>query len=132
MINFQAMGLISIDDLLGTNQDLIIRLIQNKIFSLVRSIISYIKDMIAKLILDFFYEVILPMLEKYMLLVLRERLSYWIELLSEASRTIPQLCLPVSIPIGEFTGSKSLQSIEDVRYAEIINDQNKPEKTGEC
>ena len=132
MINFQAMGLISIDDLLGTDQSLVVRLIQNKIFSLVRSIISYIKDMIAKLILDFFYEIVLPMLEKYMLLVLRERLNYWIELLMEASRTIPMLCLPVSIPIDLFKGGKALQSIEDVRYAEIVNDQNKPEKTGEC
>ena len=126
MINFQAMGLISIDDLLGTDQSLIIRLIQNKIFSLVRSIISYIKDMIAKLILDFFYEVVLPMLEKYLLLVFRERLDAWIQLLLEARRCIP----PILIPL--FNTRKEVQSIEDVTYAEIINDQKTPEKTGGC
>ena len=126
MINFQAMGVISIDDLLGTNQDLIIRLIQNKIFSLVRSIISYIKDMIAKLILDFFYEVVWPMVEKYLLLFFRERLDAWIELLSEARRCIP----PIIIPL--LNTRKEVQSIEDVKYAEIINDQKTPETTGGC
>ena len=126
LINFQAMGIISIDDLLGTDQTLIIRLIQNKIFSLVRSIISYIKDMIAKLILDFFYETVLPMLEKFMLLVFRERLEAWIALLEEARRCIP----PILIPL--LHSRKEVQSIEDVKYAEIINDQKTPETTGGC
>jgi len=131
VINFQVMGILSPDDLLGTNQDLIIRLISNKIFSLVRSIILYVKDMLAKMLLDFFFVVLLPKLEEYMLLLLKERLDYWIELLREALTTIPVYCN--SIPINLFAGGrKSIQSIDDVKYAEIVDEQNKPESTGEC
>ena len=86
--------------------------------------------MIAKIMLDFFFYVILPMLAKYKLLALREKLDYWVELLLEVMRTIPVFCN--SIPINIFAGGKSLQSIDDVRYAEIVNDQNKPESSGEC
>ena len=130
LINFQIMGIVSVEDLFNTNQNMVIRLITNKILSMVRSVILYVKDMLIKVLLDLFFEVVLPILEKYGLLTLREKLDYWIELLLESMRTIPIFCN--SIPINIFAGGKSLQSIEDVRYAEIVNDQNKPESTGGC
>lgn len=123
LINFHMMGIVSLDDLFGTNQSAIIRLLTNKIFALVRSIISYIKDELVRILLEFFVEVILPTIEEYQLLKLKESLDAWIDLLLEAVSYIPLL---------SFRRRTTISSIDDVNYADIINEQKTPETTGGC
>ena len=121
LINFRIMGIMSFDDLLNNDQSKIITLITNKIFALVRSIISFIKDKIAELLFELFSEKILPMLVDYNLLIMRERMDAWIALLASALR-----CLSL------FRFNRELGSIDDVDYADIIKDQNRPESKNEC
>ena len=121
MINFQIMGITSLEDLWGNNQAAIIRLIINKLFGLIGSIIRFIKDKLAEILFDFFIEVILPTMEKYQLLKLREKLEAWITLLAAAIACLPR-----------FKFEKQKASIDEVNYADIINEQTTPETTGGC
>ena len=121
MINFQIMGITSLEDLWGNNQAVIIRLIINKIFGLIGSIIRFIKDKLAEILFDYYVEVILPTMEKYQLLKLREKLQSWITLLASAIACLPRL---------KFEKSKS--GIDEVNYADIINEQITPESAGGC
>ena len=70
---------------------------------------------------DFFIEVILPTMEKYQLLKLREKLEAWITLLAAAIACLPR-----------FKFEKQKASIDEVNYADIINEQTTPETTGGC
>lgn len=122
-INFELMGLISIDSALGQDFTKIFNLILNKIFALVKSIILFIKDKIIELLLIFFYENILPLLLKYELLILLERTTYWLEILRSAVS-----CLPTF----KFKRNKTIGSIDEVNYADIINTRQIPEITNPC
>ena len=123
LINFQIMGITTLEDLWGNNQAKIIRLIVNKIFSLVKSIFLYVRDKLAEILLDYFVEVILPVLAEYQLLKLREKLEAWIMLLSSAIACLPRL---------KFNKQKERTTLDEVDYADIINDQKTPETTGGC
>lgn len=122
-INFELMGLIGIDSALGQDFTKIFNLILNKIFALVKSIILFIKDKIIELLLIFFYENILPLLLKYELLILLERTTYWLEILRSAVS-----CLPTF----KFKRNKTIGSIDEVNYADIINTRQIPEITNPC
>ena len=123
LINFKIMGIASLDDLFGNNQSMIISLIINKIFGLIRSIISYIKDKIAQILLEYVFEVLLPMIGEYQLLEIREKLEDWITLLAAAIMCLPRFNFRRSRPIGV---------IDEVDYADIIKEQTTPETEGGC
>lgn len=123
MINFKIMGITSLEDLWGNNQAAIIRLIINKILGLVKSIVLFIKDKLAEILFDYFIEVVLPVLAKYQLLKLREKLDAWISLLAAAILCLPRL---------KFNKQKPKAIIDEVDYADIINEQTTPETTGGC
>lgn len=121
LINFQIMGITSLEDLWSNNQSAIIRLVINKIFSLIKSIFLFIRDKLAEILLDFFVETILPLLAKYQLLLIREKLEAWITLLAAAIACLPRL--KFEKPVG---------TIDEVDYADIINEQKTPETAGGC
>ena len=123
LINFRMMGIVTLEDLFNTNQSAIIKLLTNKIFSMVRSIMSYIKDQLANILLEFFAEVILPTIGEYQLLKLKESLDSWISLLLEAIFCVRLFKFRRSMPVG---------SIDAVDYADIINEQKTPETEGGC
>ena len=124
-INFTMMGLIRMDESMGQDFGMILNYLMNKIFSLLKSIIVYIKDKIVLLLLELFYEVILPLLIKQELLLLMERLEYWLRILKAALLSLPLLKF-------NFKKNKIFSAIEDVNYADIDNSQNTPESTATC
>lgn len=122
-INFDLMGLLKSEDFLKNDFGMIFNLILNKIFALVKSIILFIKDKIIELLLVFFFEKIVPLLVKYEMLILLERLGYWLEILKSAISCMPTF---------KFKRNKTIGSIDDVNYADIINVQETPESVNPC
>ena len=123
IINFEIMGLTKLDSSVGFDFGAILNLLFNKIFGLIKSIILFIKDKIIELLLLLFYDVILPLLIKYSIILLLERLNYWLEILKAALSYIT---------IFKFKRRKIIGSIDEVDYADIINTQNTPETSSPC
>lgn len=123
LINFQLMGITSLEDLWSNNQSAIIRLIVNKIFGLVRSIISFVKDQLCRLLFKLFETHILPLIYKYQLIKLKEQMEDWMILLAAAIACLPRF---------KFNTRKNISQIDDVDYADIINEQKLPESVGGC
>lgn len=123
MINFGMMGIVKLDEVLTADVDMIFNLLLNKILSILKAIIKFIKDMIIELLLRFVYEIILPLIIKYILIVYLEQLNDWLLILKAALSCIP---------VFKFTRTKMLNAIDEVDYADIINDQNTPESTATC
>lgn len=122
-MNFELMGLTKIEDFIGQDFTKILNLLMNKIFGLLKSIIIFIKDKIVELLLRFFYEKILSLLLQYELILLLERITYWLEILKAALSCVP---------LFKFKRNKVLGSIDEVNYADIINTQDTPESTSTC
>lgn len=126
LMNLHMMGITSMDDILGTDQSEIIKLITNKIFAMIRSIILFIKDKIAEVLFELFKTRVLPLFERYQLELYREQMYYWRETLAAALACIRGLKgfrFNIRRPIGQ---------IDEVDYADIINNQNIPESNEGC
>lgn len=124
MINFQLFGLVNIDESLGQDFGKIINLLINKILGLVKSIVLFIKDKIIEMLLDLVRTVLIPMLTNYAMMLYLERISDWIIILMEALK-----CIAV---LPGFARIKPIGYIEDVDYADIVNEQNIPEHDSSC
>lgn len=122
-INFELMGIAKMGDFWGNDYTKILNLLMNKIFGLVKSILLFIKDKIVELLLMFFYKVVLPLLIKYELLLLLERLTYWLTILRAAINCLPRFKFKRNKPIGY---------LDSVDYADIITTQDTPEATNNC
>jgi len=123
MINFQMLGIVKIDEALGNDFTKILNLVINKILGLIKSIVIYIKDKILQLLLDLFYEKVMPMLTEMMLMLYLEMITDWLIILLNSVK-----CLPLMIGLEiERTGG-----IDEVDYADIVNEQNIPESSSEC
>lgn len=120
LINFELMGVTKMDDFLDEDYGKILNLLLNKLLGLTKAIVLFIKDKIIELLFKFFYEKVLPILIKYKLLLILERLEYWLMILKAAVE-----CLP----LYKFKRKKIIGQIDDVDYADIINDQTTPEST---
>ena len=114
------MGVTKKPDFLGEDYGKILNLLLNKLLGLTKAIVLFIKDKIIELLFKFFYEKVLPILIKYKLLLILERLEYWLMILKAAVE-----CLP----LYKFKRKKIIGQIDDVDYADIINDQTTPEST---
>lgn len=123
LINFQIMGVTSAEDLMVPDQAKIVSLVINKLFGLVKSIISFIKDKILEILLDFVYEKIIPMIGEYVILINLEKIQAWIDLLTDALN-----CL-MTINIGI---KKQFNQLDEVNYADIETPQIIPESTKTC
>ena len=124
-LNFSLMGVVRLDEFAGNDFGVILNLLMNKIFGIVKAIIIAIKDMIVGLLLKFFYQEILPLLIKYELIILLERITYWLTILKAALNCLPRF---------KFQRSKIIGAIDNVDYADIIveNNQDTPESTATC
>ena len=112
---------INVDDEANATISALTEQIEAKDATKLQEVLASIKDKIAELLFELFSEKILPMLVDYNLLIMRERMDAWIALLSSALR-----CLSL------FRFNRELGSIDDVDYADIIKDQNRPESKNEC
>ena len=122
-INFELMGITRIDEFAGNDFTQILNLLMNKIFGLVKSILLFIKDKIVELLLKMFYKVMKEILIKYELLLLLERLNYWLTILKAALNCLPQF---------KFIRNKPVGYLDNVDYADIISTQDTPEATKNC
>jgi hypothetical protein len=122
-MNFDLMGITKVDDLFNQDFTKILNLLMNKIFGLLKSIIIFVKDKIVELLLIFLLSKILPLLLKYQLILMLERIEYWLKILKAAIA-----CLP----LFKFKFNKVLGSIDNVDYADIISSQDTPESTSSC
>lgn len=122
MINLNLLGVVNIDSAFGNDFTKIINLLINKILGLVKSIVLYIKDKILELLLDLFLKYIKPILLEGMLLIYLEHVTDWLIILLSAVKCIPLM---------NFKNNR-IGYIEDVDYADIVNDQNIPESQSEC
>lgn len=122
-INLNLMGIVKIDESLGQDFSKIINVLMNKIFGLLKSIIIFIKDKIVELLLIYLYEKLLPLLIKYELILLLERIEYWLTILKAALNCLPKFKFKINNAIG---------SIDAVDYADIVSTQNTPESTATC
>jgi hypothetical protein len=87
----------------------------NKIMGIVKSIIRFIKDKIIEILLRLFYEKVLPLLIKYELIILLEKITYWLEILKSALECLPRF---------NFKNTKIKGAIDNVDYADIIPKEN--------
>ena len=120
VINCNTLGIVRIDNVMGQDFSMIFNFLLNKVLSLTKSIIIFIKDKILSILLKFLYETILPMTVRWACIVYLERIEYWLETLAAALICLPSFSL--TIP-------KLLNSIEDVDYADIVNNQTTPESS---
>ena len=124
MINFQLLGIVNVDGSIGNDFTKVLNLLLNKILGLVKSIVIYIKDKIISLLLELFNEVITPLLTNMMLMLYLEMITDWLVILLNAVR-----CIPLMLGIDR---TKPIGYIEDVDYADIVNEQTIPESSSEC
>ena len=122
-INLELMGITRMDEFAGNDFTKILNLLMNKIFGLVKSILLFIKDKIVELLLKIFYKVIKEILIKYELLLLLERLNYWLTILKAALNCLPRF---------KFIRNKPVGYLDNVDYADIIGTQDTPEATKNC
>lgn len=120
IINFDMMGLIYLDDIKSFED--VMKIFYRKLMSIILSLVSYVKDQIIKFLIKLFEEKIQPLLEKVALFLIEERLVDWTDLLLEAA-----LCIVPTISL-----KKTLTEIDDVRYADITQEQITPETTNKC
>lgn len=84
---------------------------------------KYVKDKIAELLLKLLEEKLIPLIEKYFMMVFKESLEAWIELLEEAIK---------SCALIRFKSKKNQSQIDEVDYADIIPTQTIPVSGSSC
>lgn len=119
LINFQIMGLVKIEDIHSFNE--VLDLIIKKMISIIISLVKYIRDKIIEFLMNLFFINVKPLLIKWGVLVLNEKLADWIALLEEAIA-----CIPL------FRFNRGLNQIDDVNYADITQKQETPETEKSC
>lgn len=122
MINFHELGLINLKETIGSNDE-IMSFFLKKMLAAIGSIAKYVKDKIAEVLLKLLEEKLIPLLEKYFMMVFKESLEYWIELLEEAIR---------SCALVKFKTKKNQSQIDEVDYADIIPNQSVPISGSAC
>jgi hypothetical protein len=120
-INFELTGITNMKDALnGQNFTIIINLLLNKIFGLLKSVFLLIKDKIVEILLMLFYEKILVTLTNFEFLLLLERIRDWMAILEAALKCLPIFKL-------NFKQRKIISAIDEVNYADITDTQSTPE-----
>lgn len=124
-INFELLGVVKLENFLGSDLSTILNLFFNKILGLVKSIILFIKDKIVEILMDLFYKYVKPLITNWLNMLLLERLEYWLGVLFAALNCLPTMMF--SIGKGTVFGD-----IDNVEYADIVTPQNIPESKSEC
>ena len=122
LINFHELGLINLKNIIGNNDE-IMSFFLNKMLAAIISIVKYVKDKIIELLLKLLEEKLIPLIEKYFVMVFKERYEYWIKLLQEAI---------TSCALIRFKRNKTQSQIDEVDYADIIPNQTVPVSGSAC
>lgn len=130
-INFSLTNVVKTDNVMGEDLTKMMNFTINKLFGLVKSIIIYIKDKIVKILLDLFKEVVKELINMWVALMAKEKIEQLKTLLQEMSECL-RLMGPIRIP--RIRGEKITAEIDDVDYADIVEDkeQNIPETEDSC
>lgn len=125
LMNFKMMGLVNTDGVVGADVPKIINIIVSKVLKLAANIVKYIKDMIIELVLVLFFRYVMPLLIRWKIILIMEKLADWLLLLQEALN-----CLP----LYKFQRRKIISAIDNVEYADIYSDdtQTTPETDSNC
>lgn len=123
MMNFEIMGVTSLDDLITFDIEKLIGLVIKKILSLIKSIIVFLKDKLLEILMELVYEYVIPLISEYMLLIALEKVQQWIDLLNDTLD-----CLA----IFNISVKKQFNQIDDVNYADIETPQIIPESSENC
>lgn len=122
ILNFQIAGLIDLTD--PNSIEDAQELINNKLFSILKCLIRLLLNKIYQMLLEIFYAYIMPILSAYIIQGLIEYMEKWLKLLKEALKCIPYF---------NWNKYKLNTQIDNVDYADIINNENKtPETTQTC
>lgn len=121
MINFHIMGLIDLSKIESLDSEAIMEFFYRKIIALLVSIITCIKDKLIELLMNWVLKLLKNLMFMEMIIIMRERLEYWMRLLREVIS-----CLPTF----RFYNIKG--QIDDVNYADITPSQDVPEKENSC
>lgn len=120
IINFKIMGIIDIENI--NTFDKVLDLFYKKIITIIISLVQYIRDRIIEFLFDLFMTTVKPILVKKGIIVLNEKLGAWLTLLTEAI---------ACIPLFDF-GRSGPTEIDDVHYADIVQEQTIPETEQSC
>lgn len=131
IINMSLMGVVKDEDFLGNDMSKIMNMIFNKILGLTKAIVKYVKDAILELLMKLFLEKVSPLLLKYAGALTKEKLEYWLYLLTSALKCLPNL---PSFNFGKNYGKKFEFSNDVVNYADILFKEpiNIPESALPC
>lgn len=122
VLNFQIAGLIDLTDPHSIEDAQ--EMITNKLFSVLKCLIKLLLNKIYQMLLEIFYAYIMPILNAYIIQALIEYMEKWLKLLKEALKCIPYF---------DWNKFKLNTQIDNVNYADIINNENKtPETTQTC
>ena len=122
-INFYVLGLTTFDDAFGSQNEKLLNFVFNKLFNIIKSIVKFIKDMVAKMLLEFFFKIGAERLLIYLLRIYKEKIEFWLITLKNALAWLR---------LFKFNSRKEYAEIDDVDYADIENVQNKPEIKSNC
>lgn len=112
-INYAITGVVKTNEFAKNDLGLLMNLTLNKILGLSKSIVKFIKDAVIQILLEIFFEKVMPLIVKYMLILAMERLNSWQRTLLIALSCLPKIKFPKR--------NKITYSIDDVNYADIIN-----------
>ena len=122
ILNFQIAGLIDLTD--PNSIEKVQEMITDKLFSILKCLIKMLLNKIYQMLLEIFYAYIMPILTAYIIQGLIEYMEKWLRLLKEALQCIP---------FFNWNKYKLNTQIDNVDYADIINNENKtPETTQTC
>jgi len=120
ILNFQIAGLIDLSDPHSVED--VQKLISDKLFSILKCLIRILLNKIYQMLLDIFYEYIRPILDAYIIQALIEYMEKWLKLLKEVLQCIPMF---------NWNKYKLNAQIDNVDYADIINNEKKTPETAQ-
>ena len=99
-------------------------LIVNKLFCVIKSLLKLLIDKIIEMLLEIFFEYIAPILSAFILASMIEWLEKWLKFLQEILKCIP---------LFNWNKYKVVAQLDNVNYADIINEEAKlPENDNKC
>lgn len=117
LINYQAAGLLNLDDVNWLNSTAVLDLLRKKMLLLIRKLIWLIVDSINKALIDLFEAYIKPLVLKYHAKLTMEKIRYYTLLLESA------------LECYKLYGGYTFADIGDVNYADIVPEKINPEQT---
>lgn len=117
-INYDLMGLGSLENIMTS--------LMNNLLRLVANIVKAVKDLINYILLNLIIENIIPILKMMALLLFLEKLTNWLVVLLDAVKCIT--LMTVNVGFDYYRDGR----IDEVNYADIVNNNALPESQSSC